>query len=127
MAETARIDQLPAAAKADLTDTSIMEIAEGQSWQVSIAVLLQLLLERGALAAGAAGSLVITVGADDYTITAGTLNVPVGFKVAGIQVVSAQQPNVPAPVGGVVVDDEGRAAIAGILAVLEAHGLSEAP
>jgi Protein of unknown function (DUF2793) len=43
--------------------------------------------------------------------------------VEGVQVVGAQQPTVSAPIGGVTVDAEARAAIALMLTALKEHGL----
>ncbi|HUG46434.1 MAG TPA: DUF2793 domain-containing protein [Sphingomicrobium sp.] len=43
--------------------------------------------------------------------------------VDGVQVVGAQGAAVPDPTGGITIDDEARAAIAQLLAVLRQHGL----
>lgn len=46
-----------------------------------------------------------------------------GVSVSGIQVVGAQQPGVPSPSGGTIIDTEARGAIAQITAALMSHGL----
>lgn len=45
------------------------------------------------------------------------------YQVGGTTVVRARQPAIADPVGGSVVDVQGRAAIASILAMLRTHGL----
>jgi hypothetical protein len=45
------------------------------------------------------------------------------YKVAGIQVVGAQQPAIPDAAGGVTIDVEARAALNTLLAELRLHGL----
>lgn len=44
--------------------------------------------------------------------------------INGVQVLGARRPAVAAPTGGTVVDGEARTALANILAVLHAHGLT---
>jgi len=45
------------------------------------------------------------------------------LKIGGVQVVGAQQPAIPAPVGGVQIDVEARVSISSILTILRSHGL----
>lgn len=72
----------------------------------------------------------IEISADgDLNITADTVDasqdVNVGgvYKVANIQVVTSQQPQIIDPAGGVVIDVEARTAIISILAAMRTHGL----
>jgi hypothetical protein len=45
------------------------------------------------------------------------------YKVDGVKVVGARQPNIASPSGGTVIDYEARVAIAALLAALQTHGL----
>lgn len=74
-----------------------------------------------------------TAGANPRTITQFSQLTPAGMTipaggltVGAIRVVGQQQPAVPNPTGGTVIDVESRTAISGINALLKAHGL-EAP
>lgn len=46
-------------------------------------------------------------------------------RIAGAKVLGERQPEVPSPSGGTVIDEEARLAIAGIIATLKSHGLTE--
>ena len=45
------------------------------------------------------------------------------LTIGGMQVVGARAPAIPAPAGGITVDQEARAAVAAMLATLRTHGL----
>ena len=45
------------------------------------------------------------------------------LTVAGIQVIGAQQPAIPAPSGGATIDDMARATLTAVLTALKTHGL----
>jgi hypothetical protein len=47
------------------------------------------------------------------------------IMVNGQQVVGARLPAVPSPSGGTVIDAEARAALAGVIATLKSHGLTD--
>ena len=47
------------------------------------------------------------------------------LRIDGQQVVGNRQPAVPNPSGGTIIDAEGRAAIAAVIATLKSHGLIE--
>jgi Protein of unknown function (DUF2793) len=45
------------------------------------------------------------------------------YKVDGVKVIGARQPNIASPIGGTVIDTEARVAIAALLTALQTHGL----
>ncbi len=47
------------------------------------------------------------------------------IEIGGLQVLGAQQPAIPSPSGGTVIDAEARAALAAVIAALMSHGLIE--
>lgn len=53
----------------------------------------------------------------------GDCNVTGVYKVDGVQVVKEQQPAIPSPTGGSIVDTEARTAINSILTAMRTHGL----
>lgn len=49
--------------------------------------------------------------------------VAASLSVGGVQVVGAQQPAIPSPTGGTVIDQAARTALAAVLDALRSHGL----
>lgn len=46
-----------------------------------------------------------------------------GVRIGGKQIIGAQQPAIPVPTGGAVIDSEVRITVAALLAMLRTHGL----
>lgn len=77
----------------------------------------------------APGGLAVTTSPSEYYLIPGQDEDRVidvgGVEVNGQRVVAGRQGQVAAPTGGTTVDQEARDAINGILAALQAHGLTE--